>query len=205
MEGDRTGTVAEGVVSVVYGSGSRNDHIGSGKSGNRKPDVEIGRGRKGAVNLKCPDAGRRIQHADQDELAAGRRLNDFVVDVDDGAFQNKGDPLFLSQRDGNPRNRFSAGRAESDGKKLRNLSPELQDKTAAAFGNEKLHIFRGVIFGYGAIIMVSGVSLVAGGADRNNARRISVARQRQSDGKGSGMTSLICSKCQTEDERFSFR
>lgn len=115
MEGDRTGTVAEGVVSVVYGSGSRkitseveNPVIGSQtwKSG----------GRKGAVNLKCPDAGRRIQHADQDELAAGRRLNDFVVDVDDGAFQNKGDPLFLSQRDGNPRNRFSAGRAESDGK-----------------------------------------------------------------------------------------
>ena len=80
---------------------------------------------------------------------------------------------------------------------------ELQDKTAAAFGNEKLHIFRGVIFGYGAIIMVSGVSLVAGGADRNNARRISVARQRQSDGKGSGMTSLICSKCQTDDQWFS--
>lgn len=103
--------------------------------------MEIGRGRKGAVNLKCPDAGRRIQHADQDELAAGRRLNDFVVDVDDGAFQNKGDPLFLSQRDGNPRNRFSAGRAESDGKKLRNLSPELQDKTAAAFGNEKPTFF----------------------------------------------------------------
>lgn len=51
--------------------------------------------------------------------------------------------------------------------------------------------------------MVSGVSLVAGGADRNNARRISVARQRQSDGKGSGMTSLICSKCQTDDQWFS--
>ena len=85
--------------------------------------------------------GRRIQHADQDELAAGRRLNDFVVDVDDGAFQNKGDPLFLSQRDGNPRNRFSAGRAESDGKKLRNLSPELQDKTAAAFGTRNSTFF----------------------------------------------------------------
>lgn len=66
-----------------------------------------------------PEASRyrgRIQHADQNELAAGRGLDHFVVDVDHGALQNEGDPLFLIQRDGNPRNRLAAGRAETDRK-----------------------------------------------------------------------------------------
>ena len=129
-------------------------HIGGGKSGDREPDVEIRRRWKSAVNLKRPDTGGRIQHADQNELAAGRALDHFVVDVDHGALQNEGDPLFLIQRDGNPRNRLAAGRAETDRKKLWSLSPEFQGETAVSFRNEKLYIFRGVSFGYRAIIMV---------------------------------------------------
>ena len=39
-------------------------HIGGGKSGDREPDVEIRRRWKSAVNLKRPDTGGRIQHAD---------------------------------------------------------------------------------------------------------------------------------------------
>ena len=57
--------------------------------------MKIRRGRKGAVNLKRPDAGCRIHHADQDELAAGCGLDNLVVDVDYGARQDESDPLFL--------------------------------------------------------------------------------------------------------------
>ena len=53
--------------------------------------------------------------------------------------------------------------------------------------------------------MVSCVSFVAGRADRNNARRISVARQGQRNGKRAGVAALIRPECQTDDEWFSFR
>lgn len=104
-----------------------------------------------------PEASRyrgRIQHADQNELAAGRGLDHFVVDVDHGALQNEGDPLFLIQRDGNPRNRLAAGRAETDRKKLWSLSPEFQGETAVSLQKRETLHFRGVSFGYRAIIMV---------------------------------------------------
>ena len=106
------------------------------------------------VNLKCPDAGSWIQDTDQDELTAGCGLNNLIVDVDDGAFQDEGDPLFLIQRNGNPRDCLSAGRAETDRKKLWNLAPEFQKKAAASLRNKTFHIRRSVIFGYGAVIMV---------------------------------------------------
>ena len=70
-----------------------------------------------AVNLEASDTGGRISMRIRMELAAGRGLDHFVVDVDHGALQNEGDPLFLIQRDGNPRNRLAARRAGNRQKK----------------------------------------------------------------------------------------
>ncbi len=51
--------------------------------------------------------------------------------------------------------------------------------------------------------MVCGVSFIAGCTDRDDARRIAVACQRQRDGKRPGVASLISTKSQTDHKRFS--
>src|SRR5699024_7109735 len=80
--------------------------------------------------------------AEQDQLAAGFSLYDFIMHLNHGSLHNDIQSGVLPKAGGNRGNVLAEGGDHGDGRELRRRSPEVERETGIVTSNQKLNVLR---------------------------------------------------------------